>query len=47
MTEYRRRKGNEIPGIGADNCSNDPKSDYDIRWTRPDNDLCEQCKVKE
>ena len=46
--EYRKRKG-----VAHDtwhfcrNCSNDPKSNYDVRHSPPtDGELCNECKGK-
>jgi hypothetical protein len=46
MAEYRRTKGTDT-WHWCRNCSNDPKANYDKRDTRPDYDLCNQCKSKE
>lgn len=47
MAEYRRRKGAYDTWHMCRNCSNDPKSNYDTRSSRPDSDLCNECKSKE
>ena len=48
MAEYRKRKGLQYDTWHwCRNCANDPKSDYVTRSTRPDGDLCNQCKSKE
>jgi hypothetical protein len=46
MAEYRRKKGSDT-WHWCRNCSKDPKTDYDSRSTRPDYDLCNECKSKE
>lgn len=48
MAEYRKRKGLQYDTWHwCRNCASDPKSDYVTRSTRPDGDLCNQCKSKE
>lgn len=46
MAEYRRKNGSDT-WHWCRNCSNDPKSGYDVRNTRPSYDLCNQCLGKE
>lgn len=46
MAQYRRKRGSDT-WHWCRNCSNDPKSDYDTRDTRPGYDLCNECRGKE
>lgn len=46
MATYRRKNGSDT-WHWCRNCSNDPKSDYDERGSRPSYDLCNQCLGKE
>lgn len=46
MPEYRKRKIADTWHWCA-NCSKWPASDYDSRNTRPEYDLCVECKAKE
>lgn len=44
--EYRRKKGSDTWHF-CKNCSKWPTEDYEVRNTKPEGELCNECRSKE